>query len=420
MARRASRGAAGCDSPADRTTGLPRFVVIGDPTGVFVALAGILAGIYALAGIPRLARFFDLLAPILWAYMLPMLATSAGILPSSSPAYDWITRFVLPAALLLLMMTVDVPALFRLGRPATIMMLAGTAGIVIGGPIAFAAFGRWLPPDAWKGLAALSGSWIGGSAQMLAIAESVETPDAMMGPIIVVDTVVGYGWMAILLLLSGWQARFDRWNRADTRLIEETNAALAEKAAATRRPIAIRDAALILGIAFVGAYACVLLGDALPELGDPKIVSHTTWAVILVTSLGLALSFTPASRLEGAGASTLGTLALYLLVTSIGARGDLRAIVDAPLFLATGALWIGIHVAILVLVARRIRAPLFFLATGSMANVGGAASAPVVATVYHRAMAPLGVLMAVAGYVLGTYGGLVCAWLLSQVAVRVL
>ena len=394
--------------------------MITDPTGVFVTLAGLLATIYALAGVARLARFFDLLPPILWAYMLPMIATSVGILPATSPAYDWITRYVLPVALLLLMMTVDVPALLKLGRPATIMMLAGTAGIVIGGPIAFAAFGRWLPPDAWKGLAALSGSWIGGSAQLVAVAESVETPDAMLGPIIVVDTVVGYGWMAILLFLSGWQGRFDRWNRADTRLIEETNVALAAKTAATRRPLAIRDAALILGIGFVGAYVTVVLGDLLPELGDPKIISHTTWAVILVTTLGLGLSFTRVSALEGAGASTLGTLALYLLVTAIGARGDLRAILAAPMFLATGALWIAIHVAILVLVARWIRAPLFFLATGSMANVGGAASAPVVATVYHRAMAPLGVLMAVAGYVIGTYGGLVCAWLLSRVAIHLL
>lgn len=399
---------------------MPEPGLLTDPTGVFVYLTGILAAVYALAAIPRLRRFFDILPPILWAYMVPMVSTTVGILPPASPAYDWITRYVLPVALLLLMMTIDVPALLKLGRPATIMMLAGTAGIVIGGPIAFAAFGRWLPPEAWKGLAALSGSWIGGSAQLVAVAESVETPDAMLGPIIVVDTMVGYGWMAILLFLSSWQARFDHWNRADTRLIEETNVALRAKSEATRRPLALRDAALIVGIGFVGAYLCVSLGDALPELGDPKIISHTTWAVIVVTTLGLALSFTRVSELEGAGASTLGSLALYLLVTAIGARGDLGAILDAPMFLATGALWIAIHVAILIVVARWIRAPLFFLATGSMANVGGAASAPVVATVYHPAMAPLGVLMAVVGYVIGTYAALGCAWLLSRVAIHLL
>ena len=402
------------------TPGLEAGALVLDPTGVFVYLAGVLAAIYALAGVRRLKGFFEILPPILWAYIVPMVSTSLGILPAASPAYDWITRYVLPVALLLLMMTVDVPALLKLGRPATIMMLAGTAGIVIGGPLAFAVFGHWLPPDAWKGLAALSGSWIGGSAQLVAVAESVGTPDAMLGPIIVVDTVVGYGWMAVLLFLSGWQGRFDRWNRADTRLIEETNAALAEKYEEIRRPITIRDAALILGIGFVGAYLSVRVGGALPELGDPKIISHTTWAVIAGTTLGLGLAFTRVSELEGAGASRLGSLALYVLVTAIGARGDLAAILDAPMFLATGALWIAIHVAILVAVARWIRAPLFFLATGSMANVGGAASAPVVATVYHPAMAPLGVLMAVAGYVVGIYAALSCAWLLSQVAVHLL
>jgi len=394
--------------------------LITDPTAVFVYLAGVLTAVYALAGVARLQKIFDVTPPILYAYMIPMLSTTLGITPAASPAYDWMIRYLLPVALLLLMMTIDVPALLRLGKPATIMMLAGTIGIVVGGPIALAVFGHWLPAEAWKGLGALSGSWIGGSANLVAIAESIDTPDAMLGPVIVVDTVVGYGWMAILLFLSATQARFDRWNRADTSLIEETNARLAARYEAIRRPITVRDVALIVGIGFVGAYLCVAAGDVLPELGDPKIVSHTTWAVIVVTTAGLALSFTPVSELEGPGASRMGTVALYLLVTAIGAKGDLAAIVQAPLFLAAGALWIAIHVGIMLAAARAIRAPLFFLATGSMANVGGAVSAPIVASVYHPAMAPIGLLMAVAGYILGIYGGLLCAWLLGQVAIHVL
>lgn len=394
--------------------------LIADPTGVFVVLVGTLAAIYGLAGVERISRPFQILPPILWAYMVPMFFTTFGVLPASSPAYDWVIRYLLPVALLLLMMTIDVGALLRLGKPAMIMTFAGTAGIVVGGPIAFAIFGRWLPPEAWKGLAALSGSWIGGGAQLVAVAESVETPDAMLGPIIVVDTMVGYGWMAILLFFSARQDAFDRWNRADTSLVEKTNAQIAARQQEIRRPITLRDAVMIVGIGFVGAYLCVALGDGLPELGDPKIVSHTTWAVIAVTTLGLGLSFTRVSELEGPGASHFGSLALYLLVTAIGARGDLKAILDAPLFLATGAVWIAIHVAILLLVARWIRAPLFFLATGSMANVGGAASAPVVAGVYHPAMAPIGVMMAVAGYVVGIYAALSCAWMLGQVAVHIL
>lgn len=394
--------------------------MISDPTAVFVYLAGVLGAVYWLSGLKPLARVFEIAPAILWAYFVPMVSTTLGITPADSPAYDWMVRHLLPVSLFLLMVTVDVPALLKLGRPATIMMLTGTVGIIIGGPIALAVFGTWLPADAWKGFGALSGSWIGGTANLVAVAESIGTPDGMLGPIIVVDTVVGYGWMGVLLFLSAYQLRFDRWNNADTSLIEETNAALAAKHEAIRRPITIRDLAMIVGVGFVAAYACVLLGDLMPELGDPRIISHTTWAVVLVTTLGLTLSFTRINDLEGPGASSVGFVALYLLVTAIGAKGDLRAIVDAPLFLAVGALWIAIHVGLLLLVARAIRAPLFFVATGSMANVGGALSAPVVAGVYHPAMAPIGLLMGVSGYVLGIYGGLACAWLLGQVALHLL
>jgi uncharacterized membrane protein len=295
------------------------------------------------------------------------------------------------------------------------MMLAGTAGIVIGGPIALLVFGGWLPEEAWKGFAALSGSWIGGTANLVAMAESVGTPDSIMGPIIVVDTVVGYGWMGVLLFFSGWQKRIDTRIGADTTTIEETNRRL-EALDQSRRPPSIGDAAIIVGIGFAGAVLATRAGDLMPALGDPTIISKTTWAVLIVVTAGLLLSFTPVTRLEQVGASRVGYVALYLLLTSIGAQADLRAVLDTPVFLLAGMLWLAIHAAILLLVARLIRAPLFFVATGSMANVGGAASAPVVAGVYHPAMAPVGLLMAVSGYVLGIYAALVCAWLLALVA----
>jgi uncharacterized membrane protein len=250
---------------------------------------------------------------------------------------------------------------------------------------------------------------------MLALAESVGTTDAMMGPIIVVDTVVGYSWMGVLLFLSAYQSRWDARVNARTEAIEEANARLAEFAT-KRRPTELRHTLLLIGLGFAGAVLAISIGQRLPTLGDPTIISRTTWAVLVVVTLGLALSFTPVRNLEEVGASRLGYAALYLLLTSIGAQANLAAVLDAPVFLAAGALWIGIHVALLFGVAKLIRAPLFFVATGSMANVGGAASAPVVAGVYHPAMAPVGLLMAVSGYVLGIYGALGCAWLLSLVA----
>jgi uncharacterized membrane protein len=389
--------------------------LINEPTSVFAYLAAVLGAVFFLSGRTSLQRFFAVFPAVLWAYFVPTLSTTFGITPAASPVYDWMTRYLLPIALLLLMITIDLRSILRLGPMALAMMLAGTVGIIIGGPLAFMLFGGMLPADAWKGFAALSGSWIGGTANLVAIKESVGAPDAIMGPIIVVDTVVGYGWMAVLLMLSGQQARFDRWNRADLASLESANQRI-QALSVRRRPLSVRGSTIMLGIAFAGAVLALQAGAALPALGDPTIISSTTWAVLIVVTGGLLLSFTPVSRIEEQGASFLGYVALYLLLTAIGAQANLRAVLSAPVYLLAGAVWIAVHATLLLLTARLLRAPLFFFATASMANVGGAASAPVVAGVYHPAMAPVGLLMAVLGYILGIYGGLFCAWLLSLLA----
>ena len=385
-----------------------------DPMAIFAYMAAVLGVVFWLSSLPRLEKLFELTPPVIYAYFIPTISTTIGITPAASPVYDWMIRYLLPVALVLLMITIDLKSVAKLGGMALIMVVTGTVGIVVGAPITMAVFGGFLPEDAWMGLAALSGSWIGGTANMVAIAESVGTPDSLMGPIIVVDTVVGYGWMGVLLFFSGWQHKWDSRINAHTEALEETNRRLAE-AEQHQHPVSLPWLAAIVGIGFAGAVLAVWLGETMPTLGDPTIISHTTWAVLIVVTVGLILSFTPIRRLEEHGASRVGYLALYLLLTAIGAKADLAAVLAAPAFLAAGVLWIAIHVAILVLVARMIRAPLFFVATGSMSNVGGAASAPVVAGVYHPAMAPVGLLMAVVGYVLGIYAALGAAWLLAFV-----
>lgn len=389
--------------------------LIQEPMAVFGYLAAVYAGIFWVSEMPALQKLFRITPAVIYCYFVPTLSTTLGIIPMASPVYEWMTRFLLPVALLLLMITVDLKSIVKLGRTALIMVTAGSIGIMVGAQIAYLALGRWLPPEGWKGLAALTGSWIGGTANMVAIAESVGTPDAIMGPIIVVDTVVGYGWMGVLLFLSAWQALFDGRLRADTSALTETNRLLADLDT-HRRPTQLRDIAIILGLGFAGAVLAVQLGEALPVLGDPTIISHTTWAVLIVVTGGLLLSFTPVRNLEEAGASKLGYAALYLLLTAIGAQGNLMEVLSAPAFFFAGVLVITIHVAVMVAVARAIRAPFFFVATGSVANIGGAGTAPIVASVYHPAMAPVGLLMAVVGYILGIYGALGAAWMLGALA----
>jgi len=388
--------------------------IFNDPMSVFAFLASLVALIFWLSGVKRFEKFFDYVPPVIFVYFLPMFATTLGITPISSAAYEWTTRYFLPFALFLLMISIDLKSVAKLGPMALFMVTAGTVGIILGGPISLAIFGGFLPEDAWKGFAALSGSWIGGTANMVAVAESVGTPESAFGPIIVVDTVVGYGWMGVILFFSVWQKKFDRFINANTSAIEATNRRLAEMNQ-DRHPTLVKDATFLVGLGMGAAVLSVNLGARIPPLGDPTIISATTWAVLIVVTGGLLLSFTPLREYEKVGASQLGYAALYLLLAGIGAQADLKAVLDAPLYLVAGALWISIHVGILLLAARLIRAPLFFVATGSMANIGGAASAPVVAGVYHPAMAPVGLLMAVVGYVFGIYGALFCAYLLSLV-----
>ena len=388
--------------------------LINEPMGVFAFLAALVALVFWVSELPRCKKLFEVVPPVIYVYFLPMLATTAGITPAASPLYEWTVPYLLLFALLMLMVSVDLGSVARLGPVALFMVAAGTVGIVIGGPISLMLFGGMLPPDAWTGFAALSGSWIGGTANMVAIAESVGTSADAMGPVIVVDTVVGYGWMGVLIAMVGLQGRFDRRTKARTDAIEQTNRRL-EEMKSERRPLTLRHAVVMIGFGMACAVAAQRLGQRIPALGDPTIISGTTWAILIVVTGGLVLSFTRLRELETVGASHLGYTALYLLLAGIGAQADLRAVLDAPVYLLAGAVWIAIHLGVLLIAARIVRAPFFFVATGSMANIGGAASAPVVAGVYHRAMAPIGLLMAVAGYILGIYAAILCAWLLGQV-----
>ena len=388
--------------------------LINEPMGVFAFLAALVALVFWVSELPRCKKLFEVVPPVIYVYFLPMLATTAGITPAASPLYEWTVPYLLLFALLMLMVSVDLGSVARLGPVALFMVAAGTVGIVIGGPISLMLFKGMLPPDAWTGFAALSGSWIGGTANMVAIAESVGTSADAMGPVIVVDTVVGYGWMGVLIAMVGLQGRFDRRTRARTDAIEQTNRRL-EEMKSDRRPLTLRHAVVMIGFGMACAVAAQRLGQRIPALGDPTIISGTTWAILIVVTGGLVLSFTRLRELESVGASHLGYTALYLLLAGIGAQADLRAVLDAPVYLLAGAVWIAIHLGVLLIAARIVRAPFFFVATGSMANIGGAASAPVVAGVYHRAMAPIGLLMAVAGYILGIYAAILCAWLLGQV-----
>ncbi|HEY5558669.1 MAG TPA: DUF819 family protein [Steroidobacteraceae bacterium] len=385
-----------------------------DPAAVLVVLLAVLAIIFWFGETAPGKKLFGIVPSLVFCYFLPTTLTTLGILPAESVLYDWIKSYLLPTSLMLLILSLDVPGIVRLGPKALIMMLAGTAGVIIGAPIALWIFSSWVPPDTWLGMTALAGSWIGGGANMVALAEMVGTPDGMFGLMVIVDVTVANVWMGVLLYLAGQQHRIDRFTKADTSAIEELKRRIAEFTAKTTRVPSLKDLMLIVAIGFGGMWLATLTGRVLGE--GSKVFDATVWKFIIVTAIAVAVSFTPARKLEGAGASRIGTLMLYLLIASIGAHADFTHLKQAPVLVAVGAVWMLCHASIMILVAWVIRAPVFFMAVGSQANIGGAASAPIVASAFHPSLAPVGVLLAILGYVLGTYGGLVVMGLLRLVA----
>jgi uncharacterized membrane protein len=387
--------------------------LIQDPATIFACLAAIVAALFQLESRPALRPLFARLPALVWAYFVPMLATTAGLLPAESPLYAGLARYLLPASLALLLLAADLRAVARLGAPALGALAAGAFGIALGAVLAFLALRDLLPPDGWKAAGALAATWTGGSANLLAVATTLGLDP---GPAIIVDTVVGYSWMGLLIALAGRQDAIDARSGADRRLVAEASARLADVKAREARPLKVADATLMVGLAAGLAVLALRAGEALPQVGE--VLRPFSWAIILVSAAALALSFTPLARLEAAGASALGYAGFYLLLATVGAQGDLRLLVAQPVLALFGVLVIAVHAVVLFGAVRLMRAPFFFFAAASQACTGGVSSAPIVADIYQRGAAPVGLLLAVVGNVAGTYAGLLVAQVLAPLAAR--
>ncbi|MFU8895886.1 MAG: DUF819 domain-containing protein [Gammaproteobacteria bacterium] len=398
-------------------------------------LALILGGVFwtQQSRIPFFQRFYTYVPALLLCYFLPSLLNTFGIIDGSqSRLYFVASRYLLPACLVLLTLSIDLPAVARLGRKAVIMFFTGTFGIIVGGPLALLVVGAISPatvggdgPDAvWRGMTTIAGSWIGGGANQAAMKEVFEVGDNLFGQMIAVDVLCASVWLAILLFLAGRARKIDARTGADTSAIEDLKRRIEEYQAKHARIPRLPDLMFLAAVGF-GATALAHAGaDWLapwfatnaPQLERFSLASGFFWLVVIATTAGLALSFTPARQLEGVGASTVGSAFLYILVASIGMQMDITAVLSNPGLFVVGMIWIGFHAILLLIVGKLIRAPLFYLAVGSQANVGGAASAPVVASAFHPSLAPVGVLLAVLGYAVGTYGAWLCGQILRVIA----
>ena len=381
--------------------------MITNPVLIVVVLIAIETLVLVLSRHARTKRYFDLLPAVFWIYFLPMLAATTGLITSKSPVYGMITTWLLPASLVLLLLPVDLKAILRLGPTALAMFFIGAAGTMAGAVLSFALFKPLIGSEFWSGFGALSASWTGGSANMIAVKEALSVPDAVFAPMVIVDTVVPYLWMGIMIAMVGLQPAFDRWNRSDRTILDQLGEQVVTHLATHVSRRTLVGIVLSLGVAFAGSTAAHLVARQLPQIQD--VVTSYTWTIMIVSLIGITLSFSPVRNLERSGATRTGYDLLYFVLTAIGAKASVASIGSAMVLIAAGLVIVAVHAAFLLVGARLMRAPMFLVAAASQANIGGVASAPVVAEVYHPGLASVGLLLAILGNIVGTWLGIVCA-----------
>ncbi len=399
---------------------------------IFGILMVILAVVFKTATLqtPFWKKFYKVVPIILLCYFIPSLLNTFNIAdPDTSNVYFVSSRYLLPACLVLLTISVDLKEIVKLGPKSLIMFFTATVSVIIGGPIAII-IASWINPEwvggigpdaVWRGMSTIAGSWIGGGANQAAMYEFFEPSGELYSTSIAVDIIVGEIWLAALLLGIGRRVQIDKFFKADSSSIETLKNKMEEYSLSIAKIPTTADFMIILGVAFgitgfshlvadaVGPY----IGENFPELNKFSLNKEFFWMIVTATTIGIILSFTKLRELEGAGASKIGSVFIFILVASIGMKMDILAIFENPGYFLVGMIWISVHVILLIIMAKIIKAPYFFLAVGSQANIGGAASAPVIAAAFHPSLAPVGVLLAVLGYALGTYGAWLCGILME-------
>ena len=380
-------------------------------------------------------KIYGLIPPLLFCYLIPGFLNSYHIIHGeTSGLYRFATNYLLPTSLILLLSTANLKAIFGLGNKALIIFFTGSIGIVIGGPIALYTVSLFSDSfsvaahDAgyWKGLVTITGSWIGGSSSQLALKEIYGCSEELFVIILVIDALVANIWTALLFYGAGITHKIDVWLGADATLIEDVKKNILKYKETKDKPADLKYLAFILGVGFGGTAIAHAGSGFISKLFIPHrdwLISHGLepfasqflWLILLSTTIGILLSFTRVRKMEKLGSTDFATLFIYFLIMTIGMRLDLFNIGANVGLLAVAVIWMLIHIVSMIVAAKIIKAPFFFVAVGSQANIGGVATAPAVAAAFHPSLAPVGVLLAVLSHVIGTYAGLISAWLMRFV-----
>lgn len=363
-------------------------------------------------------KVFDFLPAIIWIFLSPILLSNLHVLPGlefsiiprSSPVYDTFRSFAVPMFIVLMLLDIDIKRTMRVAWRGAGVLVLGAVGVAVGCVVAYVLFRSGLPDNAWSGFGALAGSWIGGTGNLAAVAESLETPEELIGIVVIVDNLVYLVYFPLILGCKRWATRFNRYTGVTEEEIEETYAASAE-VEKKRHEVKFPNLLTLVAFAFAAIVVANWLASLLPEVRPA--LTESTWAILLVTTFGIALSATPLKDVPGT--EPVAMALVYIYMTMIGASADLAGLAGAQWFIAAGFLAIGIHLVVVVLAAKLFRIDVSMAAVSSVASVGGAASAPVAAAYHREELVPISIMLALIGYALGNYLGVGTAFLASLI-----
>jgi uncharacterized membrane protein len=379
--------------------------LISSPIGVLAVLAFVAAFFFAIEQTTK-AKLFQYLPPLLFIYATPVFLNNFDVIPSASPVYGGLSAYLLPAFIVLMLIKVNVPAVVRVMGKGVLVMLMGTAGVMVGAVVAYMLVHSWLSDDAWKGYGALAGSWIGGTANMAATAEMLGTSEEQFGLAVIADNVIYVVWLPLLLMSRDFATRFNRWARVPTERLEAMDAAAelhVEDDHAPTMPQYLFLVAIVIGVTWVSTTLAPEISGSIASRAPAlsAVFGESTVRILLVTTLALLLSTTPVSKLPNSTA--MGTAMIYIFVAGMGARASVAGLAEAPMFVAGAFIWIFIHGLFCLAGAWIFRVDIHSVAIASAANIGAAASAPIVAAHHRPNLVPASILMALLGYALGNY-----------------
>jgi len=231
-------------------------------------------------------KVFDYLPAIIWIFIAPIFLSNLGVIPISSPIYDTFRSFAVPLFIVLMLLDIDIRQSMKVAWRGAGVLVLGSLGIVLGAAVSFWMFREGLPPETWRGYGALAGSWIGGTGNLAAVAESLQTPSEMVGMVVLVDNFVYLVYFPIILMAKRWSGWFNAWTRVSQQQIDHISEAAAEVEKKSHE-VHFKDLITLIGWAFVAMLLAETLAHYFPEL--PPVLTRGTWAILLVTTFGIAL-----------------------------------------------------------------------------------------------------------------------------------